>query len=410
MKRLIKWLIVLGVLGGGVALLIVKARPQPPVVQVEPVRRGSLSGTVSSVSSGMVEPTRRVTLQAESVARVTAVRIKRGDRVKAGAVLVELNAADLADQLRSLSASMPLLQSRVEQAKTRLEQLKVDHKRIARLAERGVAAPQQLDSATSARDLAAGELDAARAALEQARVNLNVTRGARRKTVVTAPFDGLVLDVNVEVGDQASGYGSSLTGSLSASSSGGTTASSLLSSSSSRGGLVEIADDREMFVLADVDELDYGRLALGQAAQLTFDALRKRTLVGKLVEIFPYVSRTADQNRSVRVKIRLPDEARGVVLPGMSVNVEIITEHHDNVLVVPMQCVISRPEGKAVLRVEGDLLREVPVKLGIATFDRAELTAGVSEGDRVAVPSTEIKLSAGMRVVVRSRNGGLAAK
>jgi len=96
MKRLIKWLIVLGVLGGGVALLIVKARPQPPVVQVEPVRRGSLSGTVSSVSSGMVEPTRRVTLQAESVARVTAVRIKRGDRVKAGAVLVELNAADLA--------------------------------------------------------------------------------------------------------------------------------------------------------------------------------------------------------------------------------------------------------------------------------------------------------------------------
>jgi HlyD family secretion protein len=404
MRRLLRWLITLAILAGLGVLLVRGLRPKPPVIQVVRASRGPIIGTVSTISSGIVEPRKRVSVQAESFGRVIDVRVKRGDRVKAGQVLVVLNAEDLRDQVRSQSAAVPLLEVRVQQARTRLEQTKVDLERISKLAERGVASRQQLDTAKSARDLADHELSAARAALDQTRVNLGVTRGSRRKTLVKAPFDGAVLDVFAEVGEQASsvsgGSDSASTGGSSVTGSGSSVASSALSalSTTSQRGLVDLADDSEMYVLGDIDELDYGRLHKGQSVQLTFDALRKRVMYGELAEVFPYVARNAEQNRTIRVKVRLPDEAHGLVLPGMSANVEVITERREQALVVPTSCVLARPNAKVVLRVEGDHLVEVPVKIGLSNWEKTEILSGASDGTQLAVPSTDVRLEGGMKV------------
>lgn len=407
LKRALKWLVTLAVLGGAGFALYVKVRPAPPLVTTQRVLRGSITETVSGVATGIVEPARRISVQAEAAARVKEVRVKRGDRVNAGAVLVVLNDADIQDQMRSLRAAIPVLEFRVHQARARASQLGTELTRTRKLVEKGVLARAQLDNASSSKEVAALEGDAAQAALQQARTNLEVARASLRKTVVRAPFAGVALDVFAEVGEQALSTGA--TGGSSSSGSSGTTASSTgagaaaiaaASGLKQQGGLVDLADDSDMLVFVDVDEMDYGKLAVGQPANLAFDALNKRTLVGKVIEIYPYVSRAADQNRTVRVKIRLPDSARGVALPGMSVNVDIVVGRRDGVLVLPAACLLARGKGKAVLKLEGNRLHEVSIRLGVSTWEQTSIDSGVSEGEVVAVLSTAVKLVDGMQVRV----------
>jgi HlyD family secretion protein len=411
-KRLLKWLLSFAILGGLGALLYLKARPMPPLVVVQRIARGSITDTVSGVATGIVDPARRVTIQAEAVARIKEIRVQRGARVTAGDVLVVLNDADIQDQIRTLRAAIPVLELRVNQARTRVTQLQTEQVRTRKLVERGVLPKAQLENANFTKEVAALEGDAAQAALVQARVNLEVARASLRKTVVRAPFAGLVLDVFAEIGQQAMAT-SSAAGSGASSSGGTTTGSTALAATSSslKTGLVDLADDSAMFVYVDVDEMDYGKLAAGQSANLSFDALGKRTLVGRVSEIFPYVSRSADQNRVVRVKIQLPESARGVVLPGMSVNVDIVVGQQHGVLLLPAVCVLAKgSKRKAVLKLQGDRLREVEIRPGISTWEQIAIASGVAEGELVAVPSTDVRLVDGMQVRVKGNAGGASDK
>ncbi|MBM4397018.1 MAG: biotin/lipoyl-binding protein [Deltaproteobacteria bacterium] len=208
MRRVVKLLFALAAVGGLVAAAYLAAKPEPPEVAAKRVKRTSIEDTVPGVSTGVVEVARRVAVQAESWGRVREVRVKRGDRVKTGDVLVTLDDSDLRDQVRALEAAIPVLGARVRQAGTRADQLGRDQDRARRLFEAGSLPAAQAEQAASGKDLARLDREAASAALAQARVNLDVARAAVRKTTVRAPFDGVVLDVFAEVGQVAgSGLG-----------------------------------------------------------------------------------------------------------------------------------------------------------------------------------------------------------
>jgi len=409
-KRLMKWLAVLAVLGGGAFALTMFARPAPLKVSVRKVERRTILDTVSGVATGVVEPTKRVSVQPETMARVKEVRVRRGDRVAAGDVLVTLDTTDIEEQVTALRAAIPVLEARVRQARARATQLDTERERAKRLFDAGSLPGQQMDNAKAGHDLSVLDGEAVGAAMRQARVNLDLASATLRKTEVKAPFAGVVLDVTAEVGETVGGLGLSGLGgggASAAASSGvtGASAASLLASagSSTQGrGVVDLADDTDMFVSVDADETDFWKVKAGQPATLTVDALGKKKLDGTVAEVYPYVSRALDQNRTVRIKVRLGDAARGAVLPGMSANVEIVASRRDGVLAIPTQCVLTRPAAKVVMKVDGEVLRETTVTTAVGNWEWTAIEGGVAEGDVVAVPPGDAKLEDGMKVVVRN--------
>lgn len=412
MRRVVKLLFALAAVGGLVAAAYLAAKPEPPEVAAKRVKRTSIEDTVPGVSTGVVEVARRVAVQAESWGRVREVRVKRGDRVKTGDVLVTLDDSDLRDQVRALEAAIPVLGARVRQAGTRADQLGRDQDRARRLFEAGSLPAAQAEQAASGKDLARLDREAASAALAQARVNLDVARAAVRKTTVRAPFDGVVLDVFAEVG-QVAGSGLGGGASLGAGQGGATggagtvgagaaaLAAAAAAGGSGQRGLVDLADDSEVSVFVDVDEADYWRIRPGQPAIVTLDALGRRRVDGSVAEVFPYISRALDQNRTARVKVRLPDAVRAEVLPGMSANVEVVVASRSGVLVLPTPCVVTRMVGKVALVVDGDRLRENRIDVEVSTWEWTAIRSGLAEGDLVAVPPGDVRLTDGMRVVAR---------
>jgi HlyD family secretion protein len=414
-KKLITWLIVILIIAAAVILITFEVRPKPVAVAMWEMKKLEISETVSGVATGFIEPAKRISIQPEISARIKEIKVKRGDRVKTGETLVVLDDSDFKDQLRSLDAAIPLFDARVKQAKARVAQLTRDFDRAKKLFDAGALAGQQLDTARTAIDLGTAELEAAESALHQAHVNRDAAYSSLRKTLVKAPFEGILLDSSLEVGQLWGGLAiSSLAGGSLSSGSGrsdttgmASGASTLLSqtqgSSQSRGHL-ELVDDSQMFVYVDIDENDYWKIKTGQTASLVIDALDKRKVTGNVVEIYPFISRALDQNRTARVKIRLSDDLEADILPGMSVNTEILVSSRKEVLAAPSAAILVRPKGKIVYRVVDGVLKETKVETGMSNWEWSEIKSGLSAGDRIAKPPEDTHLKEGMRVIERDHD------
>ncbi|TRZ89867.1 biotin/lipoyl-binding protein [bacterium] len=415
MKRLIKGLIVILIMAAAGVLITFGVRPKPVAVAMWEMKNLEISETVTGVATGFIEPAKRISIQPEISARIKEIKVKRGDRAKTGETLVVLDDSDFKDQLRALDAAIPLFDARVKQAKAHVAQLKRDFDRAKKIYDAGALAGQQFDNAKTAIALGTAELEAAESALHQAHVNRDITYSSLRKTLVKAPFEGILLDSSLEVGQLWSGLAiSSLAGGSLSSGSGrsdaigaASGASTLLSqtqgSSQSRGQL-ELVDDSQMFVVVDIDENDYWKIKTGQTASLVIDALDKRKMTGNVVEIYPFISRALDQNRTARVKIRLSDDLEADILPGMSVNTEILVSSRKDVLAAPTAAILVRPKGKIVYQVVAGVLKEIQVETGVFNWEWSEITSGLSVGDRIAKPPEDTHLKEGMRVIEKDHD------
>jgi len=415
LKRLIKGLIVILIMAAAGVLITFGVRPKPVAVAMWEMKNLEISETVTGVATGFIEPAKRISIQPEISARIKEIKVKRGDRAKTGETLVVLDDSDFKDQLRALDAAIPLFDARVKQAKAHVAQLKRDFDRAKKIYDAGALAGQQFDNAKTAIALGTAELEAAESALHQAHVNRDITYSSLRKTLVKAPFEGILLDSSLEVGQLWSGLAiSSLAGGSLSSGSGrsdaigaASGASTLLSqtqgSSQSRGQL-ELVDDSQMFVVVDIDENDYWKIKTGQTASLVIDALDKRKMTGNVVEIYPFISRALDQNRTARVKIRLSDDLEADILPGMSVNTEILVSSRKDVLAAPTAAILVRPKGKIVYQVVAGVLKEIQVETGVFNWEWSEITSGLSVGDRIAKPPEDTHLKEGMRVIEKDHD------
>jgi HlyD family secretion protein len=409
-RKMIALFLFLLVIAGAAVWTQRAVRPKPEAVVIWDMKKMDIRETVTGVATGYIEPAKRIFLEPEISARIKDVRVRRGDRVKAGQTLVVLDDSDFKDRLLALDAALPLFEARLKQAKVHEAQLRLDFDRARRLSEGGTLTVQQFETAKMALDLGTAERDAAEAALRQAQVNRDVVISSLRKTRVQAPFDGLLLDSSLEEGQIWSGPTiASLTGLAAASGAGRpetagvppetTSLLSQVQTPASSQGRLELADDSEMFVVVDVDESDYGKLKIGQTASLIIDALGKRSLAGHIVEIYPFISRALDQNRTSRLKIRLAQDPAAGILPGMSASAEILVSSRADVLVAPTAAILVRPKGKVVYRVAGGRLKETAVTTGMSNWEWTEIVSGLSVGDRVAKPPENARLRDGLRVV-----------
>jgi len=402
------------------------------------VTTGTLSAMVNA--TGTILPEKQTTLSFKSPGRVAEVLVTEGQAVSEGETLARLETADLeyavaqarlalaiaqvqllrlqrppAEQevaaaqaaLESAKASYKKLvggpsdeqirvaRTNLDQAQAALRQAQAAYDRVADRPEVGLL-PQslQLQQATIAYEAAQAnfdlamrppseaELAAARSAIaqaeatlsrlqngvsgedillaqlqvEQAQVSLDQAQHQLEGTVLTAPHDGIISAVGVKEGELSGGQPA-----------------------------LTLTDLSQYHIDVTVDEIDIGRITEGQPVTITLDAVPGETLAGQVDRIADAAQlQTGVVGYNVAIRLKPTDAP---LRAGMTANVDVVTEHHDNVLLVPNRFVrIDRTTGQAFVdRLAGQEIQPTEIRIGLRDETMSEVLAGLEEGDVVVL-------------------------
>jgi len=250
--------------------------------------------------------------------------------------------------------------------------------RIQQLVASELASRQRLDQAMSARDTALAGCEAARARARQANAALHVAAVQQAKTIIRAPFDGVVAEVSAEVGEWITPAPPGVP----------------------IPPVIDLIDPDQIYVSTPLDEVDSGKVRTGLPVRVTLDARPGTALSGRLVRVAPYVQDAQEQNRTVDVEVEIDDRAVArTLLPGTSADVEVILQVRPDVLRVPSYALM---QGDRVLVVSGDTLVARQVRPGLRNWDFVEVTSGLSADDRIVVSLDRPEVVAGARVRVEA--------
>jgi multidrug efflux pump subunit AcrA (membrane-fusion protein) len=397
--------------GIGVASIVKDSGDPGEAVRVASSQRRSVTQKV--LAQGKVRARTQVEVASEIGGRVSTVHVEVGDVVKKGDPLFALDDEQLknaVEQLRVALAASEAMEKRallgVAEADRAVER---DHK----LRASGVVPEEQIKVSESRAQLARADLDQAKAGIDRTRLDLQRARDALRRAKVTAPNDGTVVAVGVEVGQVVSAVQG-----LTAGGDGlGGGALGFSSPSGASGAPVILADLAELIVKLDVDELDVGLVKVGQRAvvraqgikDLAFDGVVERVgLMGRdqagavlfVVEVAIQTVRRDDKSNGALLAPKvdgavdgpLPD-ARDILRPGMSAQADIEVQKLDDVIAVPVAAVLEGDGNEKPDRIfvyEGELtpgtsgrVREVRVKLGPTEGDAIAILSGLDDGAHV---------------------------
>lgn len=151
----------------------------------------------------------------------------------------------------------------------------------------------------------------------------------------------------------------------------------------------------QLKVVVYVDEPELGRVKVGLPVRITWDAHPEQEWKGTVNQLPTRV--VALNTRQVGEVVCIIENPEGVLLPGTNVNAFIQSRVVESALTIPKEAVRREGSVAGVYVLEGEALRWRPVKVGVSSVTRVEVTEGLSEGARVVLPS-ELVLSDGLQV------------
>lgn len=381
-----KWLLRLGLLAL-VALLVVLLRltvlaSEPIEVSTVAVERGRVEATVANSNAGTIEARRRARLSTGTSGVVRELAVRRGTRVVKGDVLLRLDDATQRAGLRLAEEAHEVAVARNQRACLAADRAKRELERNRELADDNIVSVDVLDGLQSAHELAVADCAVAASEVRHALAAVEAARTELDKTVLLAPFDAIVAEVSVEVGEWV------------------TPSVPLLAAPD----VIDAIDSGSLYVSAPMDEVDAALLRIDQPVRVTIDPFPDRTFAGRIVLVAPYVLDVERQNRTIEVEVSLDDAAfSATLLPGTSADVEVILDVREDVLRVPAYALL---EGERVLVVEGDeQLVEREISVGLRNWEWAEVVSGLAAGERVVTSLDREGVTPGARVRVRADEG-----
>ncbi len=358
------------------ALRFTVCAPSPVPVRVAMVERGRVEQTVTNSRAGTVKARRRAKLSPQEGGRVVALPKRKGDRVRTGDVLLELDAS-------VPQARLSLARREVESATAERRRACVAARRSERelernrsLASQGIVSKDLLDGFDSAASAAAAACDAAQANEKRAEAQVELALRQLDQMTLRAPFDGVIAELAIELGEWS------------------TPSPPVIQVPS----VIDVIDTSSIYVSAPMDEVDSARLRSGLPARVVVDSHRGQHFPGHVVRVGAYVLDIEEQNRTVEIDVELEDaELAASLLPGTSADVEVVLETRDGVLRIPTAALLS---GDKALVLEKGRLVSRALEVGLRNWDVTEVRSGLAEGEQVVVSLDRAEVRAGARATI----------
>jgi HlyD family secretion protein len=353
-------------------------------VRLEPVTARDLVSTVTA--SGKIKPQTAVDVSSDITGRIIELRVKEGDWVKKGDLLIRIEPSLYEAAVARAEAGLASAQAAAVQAEASREQAERAAQRARELRQQNpnLISDEQLEQAETSLRVAAAVAVSADRQVDQARAGRQEARDQLAKTVLRAPMDGQVTRVAVEEGEVA------VPGTF----------------SRETGLLATVSDLSIIQVNVQVDETDVVRLHLGDSAAVTIDAFPDTTFSGRVTKIsqssvtIASAGGSADRAVDYNVEVTL-DNPPPDVRPDLSATAKIVTDTRDSVLSIPIIALTVREheaistedapkdttkgkkETEGVFVVLGGVAQFRPVKVGIAGEEHFEVLEGVAAGDTI---------------------------
>ena len=323
-------------------------------------------------ASGYVVAQRKAAVASKITSRLVSLSVEEGNRVKAGQVIARLEGEDVEASRDQAEANLNAARYNLDQAKAELKDATISFQRNKELVAKGFVSRADYDSAEARYEKATAAVEAAEAAVKGVKAALKGANVAVEYTLIRAPFDGVVLTKNADVGDIVTPLGAA---------------------ANAKASVFTIADMGSLQVETDVSESNLQQVRIGQPCEIQLDALPEVRFRGAVHMIVP----TADRSKAtVMVKIRFIDKD-GRTLPEMSAKVaflsrEVKKEEEKPRTALNSSAVVARNGKKFVFLIKENRVVETPVTTGETFGDMTEVLSGVKAGDKVAIkPLNELR-------------------
>jgi HlyD family secretion protein len=370
-----------------VTVILSGGREKVVAVQVAKVEKRNITQIVTG--TGRIQPEVEVKISAEVSGEIIEMPVKVGQSVKKGQLLVKIKPDFYLARKEAMEANLKSAMSQLDIAKANLLKAESEFKRAEELYSKKLISDAEYENARTSYNITKAQYASATSAVEQAKASLKQAQEDLAKTVIYSPIDGVVTQINAEVGERVVGT-SQMAGTV----------------------IMVVADLSRMEARVDVSEVDVIHVSIGDTAILSVDAIPDRKLKGVVYEISNSAKTkglgTQEEVVNFEVKIKIIDK-EPKLRPGMSVTADIETEKKYGVLAVPIQAVtvrtlkknkpIDNPEPQnakkndkddmveVVFIVENGVAKMVPVKRGISGEMYVEILEGLKGGEDIVIGS-----------------------
>ncbi len=315
----------------------------PPLVSVAALEKRDVDVEVHAPVD--LRPLFQADVGSKTLGYLDAVLVDRGDKVKRGQLVALIRPSDLPDQLAASKGVLAQTQASLGLART-------NHDRISQLAPTGVVSQQELQQAEATLASAAATEAAARAQIGALATRIGETR-------IESPLDGYVIQRKLDPGALVGPPGG--------------------------GSIITVVRMDVLRVFISINERLASKVAVGQEAVVTVDALPGRTFRGSVVRLAPFFDPTT---RTLDAEVQLSN-TEGALRPGMYGRGSIILDRHKGATILPAVAMQMSDLDRYVFVVEGSRVHKKHVETGYDAGEWLEVTSGVQAGQDVVIAGAD---------------------
>ncbi len=413
LRKIVVGLILLAIVGGTIATVVLRKKEVVISVQAGKVERRDITELV--VANGRVQPVLQVKISPEVSGEIIELPVREAQQVKKGDLLLRIKPDYYIASRNSAEANYQSSLSDQVTAEANLAKAEAEFKRNDELFKRGLISESVYADVETTFLIGKASLQSSLHRVEMANASLARSVEDLKKTTIYSPLDGTVSQLNSKLGERVVGTAQQA----------GTD-------------VMTIVDLNEMEARVDIGEMDIVLIKLGQKAQLEVDAFRDRKFNGTVTEI-ANAARNAGSSGggqsqdATRFEVKIHIDEKENFRPGMSVTADVETRYRTNVVAAPIASVTTRvpkpaekaKDGKStdtnavqiasstnmssssitkkndddktgkdkdgrvnrpievVFVLDGDVVRQQPVKLGVSDNGFFEIEEGLEEGQEI---------------------------
>jgi RND family efflux transporter MFP subunit len=322
---------------------------RPPVaVEVDSVRYASIQQAESF--TGTVSPLYQYIIAPKVSGRVIQIKKRIGDWLKKGEVVARIDDSEYQQAVREAEANLKIAQASLKEVSSQFALSRQELERVQSLQEKGIASPAELDAAQSNFTAQKSRLELANAQVEQREAALKSASIRLSYTVLVTTEPGFIGERYVDEG-------------------------SLLAPNAP---VVSVIGIDTVIVQTTVIERIYGRIQIGQSAEVEVDAFPTKRFNGIVSRIAPMLQ---EASRVAKMEIEVANDSL-FLKPGMFTKLSVVLAQKDSAQVVPTQAVVSRAgeNGVFVIPDSAAVASYIPVKVGITSPEKTEILSPRLQG------------------------------
>jgi HlyD family secretion protein len=346
-----------------VLLLLYSTRPKPIKILVEKVAMGTIEETVANTRAGTVMACRRAKMSPAMGGQIASLTVKEGDAVKQGDILLALWNDDLQAEVGLARSEAKAARARAKSVCVQADISEKNAKRKTDLGKTHTISEELVDQAVATATSQRADCLASETSAIVSDERIGVAEAQLERTLLKAPFDGIAVEVNGEIGEYVTPSPPGIP-TLPA---------------------IDMVDRSCFYVVAPIDEVDAPKIKPDMKARITLDAFKDRRFPATVRRVADFVLDREKQARTVDIEVIFENpEDMLEMLPGYSADAEVILRTRDNVLRVPTETIIDKQQ-LYVFNAGDQSLELRDVKTGLSNWDHTEIISGVEQGEFVVV-------------------------